>query len=71
MMKNKILATLAATLAALAAQAQAPALSTFAVGPTTVTVSALTPNLDTVWELLWGPDNFGCLTILMERPEWP
>jgi len=61
-MKNKILATLAATFAALAVQAQAPALSTFAVGPTTVTVSALTPNLDTVWELLWGPDNFLWMT---------
>jgi glucose/arabinose dehydrogenase len=28
----------------------------------TVTVSALTPNLNTVWELLWGPDNFIWMT---------
>ncbi|UOQ98314.1 PQQ-dependent sugar dehydrogenase [Hymenobacter sp. 5317J-9] len=44
--------------APLAAAGQAPALSTFAVGGTTVTVSAVATNLDIVWELVWGPDNF-------------
>ncbi|MFC6222597.1 PQQ-dependent sugar dehydrogenase [Hymenobacter artigasi] len=42
----------------LAACAQAPALTTFAVGTTTVTASALASNLATIWELVWGPDNF-------------
>ena len=42
----------------LAATAQAPALATFPVGPTTVTASALAGNLSTIWELAWGPDNF-------------
>lgn len=42
----------------LMASAQAPALTTFAVGTTTVTVSALASNLSTIWELVWGPDNF-------------
>ncbi|WP_310394410.1 PQQ-dependent sugar dehydrogenase [Hymenobacter sp.] len=46
----------------LAAAAQAPALTTFPVGPTTVTASALASNLDTVWELVWGPDNFLWMT---------
>ena len=41
-----------------AASAQAPALTTFAVGTTTVTASALASNLSTIWELVWGPDNF-------------
>ena len=40
------------------ARAQGPALTTFPVGTTTVTVSALTPNLATLWELVWGPDDF-------------
>ena len=61
MKKHLLLALLTAT-AALTARAQAPALTTLAVGATTVTVSALTPNLDTVWELLWGPDNFLWMT---------
>ena len=42
----------------LAAGAQAPALTTFPVGSTTVTVSALAGNLVTIWELVWGPDDF-------------
>ncbi|MBU6119988.1 PQQ-dependent sugar dehydrogenase [Hymenobacter siberiensis] len=42
----------------LAACAQAPALTTFAVGTTTVTASTLASNLATIWELVWGPDNF-------------
>lgn len=46
----------------LPAQAQAPALTTFPVGNTTVTASALASNLNTVWELLWGPDNFIWMT---------
>jgi glucose/arabinose dehydrogenase len=46
----------------LVASAQAPALSTFPVGATTVTVSALATNLNTVWELVWGPDNFIWMT---------
>ncbi|GAB3588856.1 hypothetical protein GCM10027345_41700 [Hymenobacter daeguensis] len=45
-----------------AAQAQGPALTTFPVGSTTVTVSALAGNLNTVWELVWGPDNFLWMT---------
>ncbi|WP_345235872.1 PQQ-dependent sugar dehydrogenase [Hymenobacter saemangeumensis] len=44
------------------ALAQAPALATFPVGSTTVTVSELTPGLDVVWELAWGPDNFLWMT---------
>ena len=46
----------------LAAGAQAPALTTFAVGTTTVTTSALATNLNTIWELVWGPDNFIWMT---------
>ena len=42
--------------------AQAPALTTFPVGPTTVTASALATNLNTIWELTWGPDNFIWMT---------
>ncbi|MGY3091394.1 glucose/arabinose dehydrogenase [Hymenobacter sp. UYAg731] len=42
----------------LAACAQAPVLTTFAVGTTTVTASALASSLSTIWELVWGPDNF-------------
>ncbi|MFD2719527.1 PQQ-dependent sugar dehydrogenase [Hymenobacter monticola] len=46
----------------LAACSQAPALTTFPVGATTVTVSALATNLNTVWELVWGPDNYIWMT---------
>ncbi len=46
----------------LAARAQAPALATFPVGATTVTASALASNLATVWELVWGPDDFIWMT---------
>lgn len=48
----------AAVLLAPAARAQGPALATFTVGTTTVTVSELTPGLATPWELVWGPDDF-------------
>ncbi|UYZ62790.1 PQQ-dependent sugar dehydrogenase [Hymenobacter weizhouensis] len=55
-----LLACSAALLPALqqpaAAQTQ-PALTTFPVGNTTVTVSALTTGLQVPWELVWGPDN--------------
>ncbi|MBD2769755.1 PQQ-dependent sugar dehydrogenase [Hymenobacter sp. BT664] len=44
------------------AQAQAPVLTTFPVGATTVTVSALATNRNTIWELVWGPDNFIWMT---------
>ncbi|GAB3304503.1 PQQ-dependent sugar dehydrogenase [Hymenobacter tenuis] len=45
------------------AQAQtAPVLTTFPVGSTTVTVSALTTGLQVPWELVWGPDNFIWMT---------
>jgi glucose/arabinose dehydrogenase len=47
---------------AFGARAQSPALTTFPVGTTTVTVSALATNLRTVWELVWGPDNFIWMT---------
>ncbi len=58
-MKRLLLAALLARgLAAPAARAQAPALATFPVGITTVTVSELTPGLATLWELVWGPDDF-------------
>lgn len=49
--------------APLLAQAQtAPTLTTFPVGSTTVTVSALTTGLQVPWELVWGPDNFIWMT---------
>ncbi|UPL48586.1 PQQ-dependent sugar dehydrogenase [Hymenobacter sublimis] len=40
----------------------APALTTFPVGATTVTVSALTTGLQVPWELVWGTDNFIWMT---------
>ncbi|WP_426493274.1 PQQ-dependent sugar dehydrogenase [Hymenobacter sp. 102] len=40
----------------------APVLTTFPVGSTTVTVSALTTGLSVPWELVWGPDNFIWMT---------
>jgi glucose/arabinose dehydrogenase len=46
----------------LAACGQAPAPSTFAVGTTTVTNTVLASNLDHIWELAWGPDNFLWMT---------
>ena len=46
----------------LVASAQAPALATFTVGPTTVTAAAVATNLEVVWELVWGPDNFIWMT---------
>ncbi|MBO2012915.1 PQQ-dependent sugar dehydrogenase [Hymenobacter negativus] len=65
MMKTLRIAALALLLGAgcqPAARAQAPALTTFPVGSTTVTASALASNLNTVWELVWGPDNFLWMT---------
>ncbi|SFQ23398.1 PQQ-dependent sugar dehydrogenase [Hymenobacter arizonensis] len=59
-LRNVTLALLAAL--PFAARSQAPALTTFSVGSTTVTASALATNLDHVWELLWGPDNFLWMT---------
>ena len=58
MKKFLLSALLAGGLAAPAARAQAPALATFAVGTATVTVSELAPSLATIWELVWGPDDF-------------
>ncbi len=59
MKKLLLFVLLAEALAGPAARAQeAPALTTFQVGTTTVTVSALAPNLATLWELVWGPDDF-------------
>ncbi|RSK37139.1 T9SS C-terminal target domain-containing protein [Hymenobacter metallilatus] len=40
----------------------APVLTTFPVGSTTVSVSALTTGLQVPWELVWGPDNFIWMT---------
>ncbi|WP_460576941.1 PQQ-dependent sugar dehydrogenase [Hymenobacter coalescens] len=42
--------------------AQAQTGTTYPVGSTTLTLSTLTTDLDTPWELLWGPDNFLWLT---------
>ena len=39
-----------------------PALGTFPVGSTTITVSALATGLQVPWELVWGPDNFIWMT---------
>jgi len=61
LLRNALLALCSAGLP-LAAGAQAPALATFSVGPTTVTASALAVNLSTIWELAWGPDNFIWMT---------
>ncbi len=60
-LRNALLAVGAAALPLVAA-AQAPALTTFPVGTTTVTASALAINLNTIWELAWGPDNFIWMT---------
>ncbi|ALW84607.1 hypothetical protein AUC43_05615 [Hymenobacter sedentarius] len=60
-LRNALLAFWAVGLP-LTACAQAPALTTFPVGATTVTASALVTNLSTVWELVWGPDNFIWMT---------
>ncbi|MBO0357048.1 PQQ-dependent sugar dehydrogenase [Hymenobacter sp. BT186] len=54
-------------LAAPAMAQQGPVLATYTVGSTTLSASALTNNLDTPWELLWGPDNFIWMTERMGR----
>ncbi|SDX79509.1 PQQ-dependent sugar dehydrogenase [Hymenobacter psychrophilus] len=45
-----------------AAQSPLPIVTSFPVGTTTVTVSALANNLVVPWELVWGPDNFIWMT---------
>jgi glucose/arabinose dehydrogenase len=60
-LRNAGTVMLAVGLAA-AARAQAPVLTTFPVGTTTVSVSELAGNLNTIWELVWGPDNFLWMT---------
>lgn len=50
----------AAALLALPAHSQV--LATFPVGSTSVTATRLTDNLNIVWELAWGPDNFLWMT---------
>ena len=60
-LRNTVLAFWAVGLP-LTACAQTPALNTFAVGQTTVSASALATDLDHVWELVWGPDNFLWMT---------
>jgi glucose/arabinose dehydrogenase len=61
-MKRIATLVLLAGLAAPACAQQNPPLATYTVGTTTLTLSALTNNLDTPWELLWGPDNFLWMT---------
>jgi glucose/arabinose dehydrogenase len=45
---------------AIAARAQTP--TTFLVGSTTVTATEVATNLNIVWQLAWGPDNFLWMT---------
>ncbi|MBT2556275.1 PQQ-dependent sugar dehydrogenase [Hymenobacter sp. ISL-91] len=62
---NRFCTSLSALLLAtapLAAQTPLPALTTFPVGATTITVSALATGLTVPWELVWGPDNFIWMT---------
>ena len=61
-MKRSATLVLLASLAGSAYAQQSPVLATYPVGTTTLTLSALTTNLDTPWELLWGPDNFLWMT---------
>ena len=61
-MKSFATLLLLGTLAVPAVAQQGPVLATYTVGSTTVSASALTGNLDTPWELLWGPDNFLWMT---------
>jgi glucose/arabinose dehydrogenase len=61
-MKRTATFLLIAGLAAPAVAQQNPALATYTVGTTTLTLSAVANNLDTPWELLWGPDNFLWMT---------
>ncbi|UOQ65774.1 PQQ-dependent sugar dehydrogenase [Hymenobacter volaticus] len=61
-MKSFATLLLLGMLAVPAVAQQGPVLATYAVGSTTVSASALTSNLDTPWELLWGPDNFLWMT---------
>ncbi|MBC6700519.1 PQQ-dependent sugar dehydrogenase [Hymenobacter puniceus] len=53
---------LLAGLATPACAQQNPPLATYTVGTTTLTLSAVANNLNTPWELLWGPDNFLWMT---------
>ncbi|HEX8428741.1 PQQ-dependent sugar dehydrogenase [Hymenobacter sp.] len=61
-MKSFATLLLLGALAVPAVAQQGPVLATYTVGSTTVSASALTSNLDTPWELLWGPDNFLWMT---------
>ena len=61
-MKPFVTLLLLGTLAVPAVAQQGPVLATYTVGSTIVSASALTGNLDTPWELLWGPDNFLWMT---------
>ena len=61
-MKRIATLLLLAGLAAPACAQQSPALATYTVGTTTLTLSALSTGLDTPWEILWGPDNFLWMT---------
>ncbi|MBC8084350.1 MAG: PQQ-dependent sugar dehydrogenase [Hymenobacter sp.] len=66
-MKSFATLLLLGALAAPAVAQQGPVLATYTVGNTTISASALTGNLDTPWELLWGPDNFIWMTERMGR----
>ncbi|SHM29289.1 PQQ-dependent sugar dehydrogenase [Hymenobacter psychrotolerans] len=61
-MKRIATLLLLAGLAAPAGAQQNPALATYSVGTTTLTLSALSTGLDTPWEILWGPDGFLWMT---------
>jgi glucose/arabinose dehydrogenase len=57
-----MLAALLAAGSAAPALAQGPTLATFQAGATTITVSNVAADLNVVWELVWGPDNFIWMT---------
>ncbi|MBD2713966.1 PQQ-dependent sugar dehydrogenase [Microvirga sp. STR05] len=61
-MKRIATLLLLAGMAAPACAQQNPALATYTVGTTTLTLSALSTGLDTPWEILWGPDGFLWMT---------
>ncbi|QNH61796.1 PQQ-dependent sugar dehydrogenase [Hymenobacter sediminicola] len=61
-MKRIATLLLLAGLAGPACAQQNPALATYPVGTTTLTLSALSTGLDTPWEILWGPDGFLWMT---------
>ena len=61
-MKRFVTSLLLLGMMASAQAQQNPPLATYTAGNTTLTLSALATNLDTPWELLWGPDNFLWMT---------